>query len=61
MYISYFRMEDSIKNGEKDWFKLLENIEGTRTNLENVWNAVNLLNVVTDKLDTDRNCLITYH
>ncbi len=48
-------MEDSINSGEEDWHKLLADLEGTRANLENIWNAVNLINIVTDKLDVDRN------
>ena len=48
-------MEESIVSGEKDWHKLLADLEVTRANLENIWNAVNLLNIVTDKLDVDRN------
>ena len=38
----------------KDWEKLLVGLEESRVLLESVWNTVNLLNIVTDKLDMDR-------
>lgn len=48
------KMEDDITKGEKDWEKLLVGLEESRVLLESVWNTVNLLNIVTDKLDMDR-------
>jgi len=48
------RMEDSIKAGAEDWSALLENLEHSRVLLESAWNTVNLLNIVSDKLDIDR-------
>ena len=34
--------------------KLLTGLEESRVELESVWNSVNLINIVTDKLDMDR-------
>jgi oligopeptidase A len=48
------RMEEHVVGGEKDWSKLLEELEESRVELESVWNSVNLVNIVTDKLDMDR-------
>eukprot|EP00088_Acartia_fossae_P028036 TRINITY_DN2880_c0_g1_i2.p1 TRINITY_DN2880_c0_g1~~TRINITY_DN2880_c0_g1_i2.p1 ORF type:complete len:779 (-),score=169.37 TRINITY_DN2880_c0_g1_i2:109-2445(-) len=49
-----FRLEDAIRSGEKDWHTLLSGLETYRVNLENVWNSVNLINITTDKLNSDR-------
>ena len=38
----------------KDWSALLLGLEESRVLLESVWNSVNLLNIVSDKLDMDR-------
>jgi len=48
------RMEESIENGEKDWEKLLTNLETARVELENMFTCVALLEIATDKLDMDR-------
>ena len=34
------RMEESIENGEKDWEKLLTNLETARVELENMFTCV---------------------
>jgi hypothetical protein len=38
----------------QDWEQLMLGLEESRLELESVWSSVNLLNIVTDKLEMDR-------
>ena len=46
------RMEEAVQEG--DWAKLLSSLENARVELENMFTAVALLEIATDKLDMDR-------
>ena len=48
------RMEEAVQEGETDWAKLLSSLENARVELENMFTAVALLEIATDKLDMDR-------
>ena len=48
------RMEESVESGEHDWRTLIQDLEWSRVELENMWNSVGLLEIATDKLDMDR-------
>ena len=48
------RMEEAVQEGETDWAKLLSSLETARVELENMFTAVALLEIATDKLDMDR-------
>ena len=47
-------MEEAVQEGETDWAKLLSSLENARVELENMFTAVALLEIATDKLDMDR-------